>query len=107
MKAKGAVIGFAAVDLILIVICIYLYLNQDRIAPVITFEEDGMVYSREMDEESLLQGVSAYDETDGDVTAFVVIEKISETADGEVIVTYAAVDSSNNVVKRARIYKVE
>lgn len=107
MRARGAVIGFAAADLVLMVICAYLYLNQDRSAPIINFEEDGMIYSRDMDKDGLLQGVSAYDAVDGDVTALVVIEKISETADGEVIVTYAAVDSSNNVAKRARMYKVE
>ena len=55
----------------------------------------------------LLEGVTAYDSHDGDVTASLLIEKVTETGNGKVIVTYAAVDSSNNVAEQSRILKVE
>lgn len=55
----------------------------------------------------LLEGVTAYDSHDGDVTASLLIEKVTETGNGKVIVTYAAVDSSNNVAEQSRILKAE
>ena len=57
--------------------------------------------------QQLLEGVTAYDSHDGDVTASLLIEKVTETGNGKVIVTYAAVDSSNNVAEQSRILKVE
>ena len=41
----------------------------------------------------------------GDVTASLLIEKVTETGNGEVIVTYAAMDSSNNVAELSRIFE--
>ena len=38
---------------------------------------------------------------------WLLIEKVTETGNGKVIVTYAAVDSSNNVAEQSRILKVE
>lgn len=107
MNSKIAVIGFAIADVILAAVCIFFYINIDRTAPVISFAEDSgeLVYMEGMSEEALLEGVSAFDNVDGDVTDSLLIEKISKTANGNVIVTYVALDSSNNVVKRSRIYR--
>ena len=52
-------------------------------------------------------GVTAYDSHDGDVTASLLIEKVTETGNGKVIVTYAAVDSSITWAEQSRILKVE
>lgn len=106
MNTKIAVIGFSMADVALIAASVFLYMNLDRTAPVISFDDEDrkLVYSESMSEEELLEGVSAVDDRDGDVTGSVLIEKISETADGNVIVTYAALDSSNNVAKRSRLY---
>ena len=60
-----------------------------------------------MSEEELLSGISASDETDGDVTGSLVIEKISETGNGTVIVTYGARDRENNVAKVSRVLRGE
>lgn len=107
MKAKGAVIGICIADLILLVACIFLYLGQDRTAPVISFGENDIVYTEGMDMSILLNDVSAMDDEDGDVTDTLLIEKISDTAQGDVLVTYAALDRSDNVAKASRIFPVE
>lgn len=107
MKTKGIVIGFCVIDIVLIAICIFLFARQDRTIPVISFSEEPVVYSESMDEDQLLEGVTATDDADGDVSDTLVIEKIAETSDGKVIVTYAALDSSNNVAKVSRILPVE
>lgn len=107
MKVKGVVIGFCAADLILLVVCAFLYLRLDRTAPVISFGENDTVYTEGMDTDLLLSGVRAVDSRDGDVSDTLLIEKISDTAKGDVIVTYAALDRSNNVAKASRIFPCE
>lgn len=107
MSMKWAVIGFSIADAALIAASAFLYINLDRAAPAISFEENDkkLVYTESMKEEELLEGVSAADDVDGDVTDSLLVEKISETADGNVIVTYVALDSSNNVTKKSRVYE--
>lgn len=107
MNTKIAVIGFSVADVALIAASAFLYMNLDRTAPAISFADDDkkQVYTENMKEEALLEDVSAADDVDGDVTDSVLIEKISETADGNVIVTYVALDSSNNVAKRSRVFE--
>ncbi|MBR2949810.1 MAG: hypothetical protein IKC46_08115 [Lachnospiraceae bacterium] len=107
MKGKGITITFFILDILLIALSVYLYMQVDNNAPVITFEENEIVYKSDMDMEKLLEGVTAYDAVDGDVTESLIIEKVSITAEGEAIVTYAALDSSNNVVKSSRKFKSE
>lgn len=107
MKNKGIFFAVCAVDALILAGCIYLYVNQDRTAPVISFSNEEIVYTDGMDEEELLNGVSAYDEQDGDVSYSLLIEKVSNTADGQVVVTYAAKDASNNVAKKSRIFMTE
>lgn len=102
-STKGLTIGFFAADVILAALCIFLYLGQDRTEPIITLPETKISYTSSITEEKLLEGITAYDREDGDVTSSLLIEKISETADGKVIVTYAAVDSANNVGEASRI----
>lgn len=97
MSTKGLTIGFFIADAALIAVCAFFYLQMDRTAPVITLP----------DTDQLLEGVTAYDSHDGDVTASLLIEKVTETGNGEVIVTYAAMDSSNNVAELSRILKAE
>lgn len=109
MNSKIMLIGFCVADIVLIALSAFLYLNLDRTAPVISFadEDSRLVYTAEMSEEELMENVSAFDNVDGDVTGSLLIEKISETADGNVIVTYVALDSSNNVAKKSRLYNTK
>lgn len=104
MKGKSILIAVCIADAALLAACAFLYTRQDRTVPVISFnKEDGLLYEDGMDAALLLEGVSAYDEQDGDVSDSILIEKISRTADGNVIVTYAAMDASKNVGKASRI----
>ena len=98
---------FFIADAVLIALCAFFYLQMDRTAPVITLPDTEQTYTTGTNTHQLLEGVTAYDSHDGDVTASLLIEKVTETGNGKVIVTYAAVDSSNNVAEQSRILKVE
>ena len=100
---RKIVIILCTLDVILMALSVVLYLDEDRTAPVIHMEETQMEYREGMTDEELLAGVTATDETDGDVTESLVVEKVSEVGDGTVIVTFGARDRSNNVVKMSRI----
>ena len=103
MNIRKLTIGFFAADAVLIGIGAFLYLNQDKTAPVITLPETAIVYEDGMTEEQLLEGVTAYDPEDGDVTDTLFVVKISDMEKGEVIVTYAAVDKANHAAEKSRI----
>ena len=90
-------------DVILMALSVVLYLDEDRTAPVIYMEDVEMEYRDGMNDEELLAGVTATDETDGDVTGSLVVEKVSEVGNGTVIVTFGVKDASNNVAKTSRV----
>lgn len=90
-------------DVILMALSVVLYLDEDRTAPVIYMEDVEMEYRDGMNDEELLAGVTATDETDGDVTGSLVVEKVSEVGNGTVIVTFGVKDESNNVAKASRM----
>lgn len=107
MKAKGITIAICVADAVLLGLSIFLSVKQDRTAPVISFVKSDLVYSEDMDESLLLEDVTASDDRDGDVSDSLLVEKIAVTAKGDVIVTYAAMDSSNNVSKASRVYQTK
>lgn len=100
---KKIVIILCTLDVILTALGVMLYLDEDRTAPVIHMEEVQLEYREGMTDEELLEGITATDETDGDVTGSLVVEKVSEVGDGTAIVTFGARDRSNNVVKGSRV----
>ena len=101
---KGIVAG-------LIVLCVALgagtaavVVTDDRKGPEIELPADGDVtYEEGSDTASLLEGVTATDEKDGDVTDSLMIENIFPNNDHtSASVVYAAKDSHNNVSKATR-----
>ena len=101
---KGIVAG-------LIVLCVTLgagtaavVVTDDRKGPEIELPADGDVtYEEGSDTAPLLEGVTATDEKDGDVTDSLVIENIFPNDDHtSASVVYAAKDSHNNVSKATR-----
>lgn len=101
---KGIVAG-------LIVLCVALgagtvavVVTDDRKGPEIELPADGDVtYEEGSDTAPLLEGVTATDEKDGDVTDSLVIENIFPNEDHtSASVVYAAKDSHNNVSKATR-----
>ena len=106
MDIKKLVFIIGGIDILLLGISLFLYLGKDRTAPVITFTENSVSYEEGMDEALLLEGVTAVDTKDGDVSGSLLVEKIAGTTGKEVIVTYVARDSANNVGKASRAFPV-
>ncbi len=101
MKSNRIVgITFTIINIILVVLFIMFYLREDRMAPEFTAQAAEVIYSPNMDKTKLLEGITAHDSTDGDVTDRIVIEKtIENTAEGKVIVFFAVSDKAGNVAK--------
>lgn len=79
------------------------HLLGDRKGPEIRFGKEILYYAGMADEE-LMDGVSAYDEVDGDVSDSLIIERIiPNRSDDTAVVIYAARDYNNNVVRERRI----
>ena len=107
MEAKKIVAVVGAIDVVLLVVCLVLYLGKDRKGPEIFFNEENQIeYAEGMDEALLLEGVTAVDEKDGDVSDSLLVEKVAGTNGKEVIVTYVARDGANNVGKASRAFTV-
>lgn len=104
-KRKDRIILLLLSILCLLLLCaagIFLILT-DRTPPVIHLpEESALVYYDGIQESELLAGVSAFDETDGDVTDSVFVERVLAQKNGSVIISYAALDSSRNIGKAKR-----
>lgn len=76
---------------------------SDKIAPTITVDEDAIEASVEDAEETLLEGVTARDDRDGDLTDRIAIESIGDfLSDGSRKITYVVCDSANNVGRASR-----
>lgn len=78
-------------------------MREDKTIPVLKVESEILDISLEAGEEEMLQGVTAYDKKDGDITSRIMIESISKfTEDGVAIITYAVCDNDNHVVTAKR-----
>lgn len=104
VMSKVRIIAIAVVGASLIAGVIFTVLHIDREAPVITVEELELEYEEGTDTKALLQGVTAYDGRDGDVTASVIVDSIISLDDGKTAkVIYAAKDRQNNIGTAFRI----
>lgn len=94
------------IALCLVVFVAYWAVNQivaDTEAPKIAVDSQQLEVSVQDDKSVLLQGVTAMDNRDGDVTASLLVENIRLLdTDGTVTVTYAAFDRAGNVAKAQR-----
>lgn len=75
--------------------------TSDHEGPEIIFDKDKeSFYQDDMDNEELLEGVTAKDDKDGDVSDTLTVESVYPKENGkEVVVIFVAKDSSNNVTK--------
>lgn len=82
----------------------YDHARTDTKGPQITIDESQQLQLSVSDpQQMLLQGVTAQDDRDGDVSAMTVVESVgSISPEGMVTVTYAAFDRSGNVTKAQR-----
>lgn len=97
--------------LVVMVVCcaafaFYIYMEreaEDHLAPEISFQSEELQISVADPEKVLLDGVTAWDTRDGNVTASIIVEGISNiSADNLATVTYAAFDRAGNVAKAQR-----
>lgn len=99
-------IWLALVILITVLFGCYRYMEikkADSSGPVFTVEDKMIQASIEDGEDILLQGVTAVDKKDGDVTPSIIIENISKFyGDNLRTITYAAFDSDNHISKTQR-----
>lgn len=78
---------------------VFLVVDRDKTGPVIAVPEDGsLTYVAGEDKKILLEGVTASDSEDGDVSDTLMIESIRPNGD-RAVVTYTAVDHSHNASK--------
>lgn len=79
------------------------HLQANNSAPVITIADNSQRFSVKATEEDFLQGVSAEDNEDGNVTDSIIIESISQLYKGNRrSIVYVAFDSNNHVTKQER-----
>ena len=77
--------------------------ESDSTYPQIQFESDTIQMALGDGEEKLLEGVTAYDEKDGDLTGEVFVESISNfTSPGVSNVTYVVYDSNQHIARETR-----
>lgn len=83
--------------------CVREKLMTDSSGPVISLDKNEIQVSIHDGDEVLLQGITAEDKKDGDVTDSLIVEKISGFYDnGKRTVTYAAFDSDDHISKVQR-----
>lgn len=102
-KERWIGIVLAVINIALVITCVVLYLGEDRKEPRFEFQASDVVYREGMDISGLLEGISAFDQEDGDVTGNIVVEKWIENRDENlVVVFYAVTDQAGNVAKCSR-----
>ncbi len=102
------------ITLALFVIMLFAYIifsaiekiTTDTTIPSITVESEELEISINDDEKKLLDGVTAFDKKDGDITDDIIVESVSKfITPGVCTVTYAVVDDDNHVAKATRTIK--
>ena len=103
---KNGILLYAAMSVVLVLLMIYILadvLRRDTQPPQILLDEDEITVSVHDPKEVLLQGVTARDEKDGDLTGVLVIESVYGIGeDGRATVKYAVADRAGSVTKAER-----
>lgn len=94
---------FSTVLVAFVVFTIIDKITTDNTIPVIAMETEEIEISVKDDKDALLEGVTATDEKDGDISDKVLVESISKFIEPGVFnVTYAVSDNDNHVAKAMR-----
>ena len=90
------------------VFIVWFYNMSDRIQPEMRFSSYDLTYDENTKDADLLNGVSAYDAVDGDITDRIVVEKtILNEGQETAVVYYAVSDKSGNVTKQSRVFPAD
>lgn len=79
------------------------YLGKDRQPPEITVEKEEISYTEGEDYDVLLEGVTAKDNINGDLTDQVFVDRILQTGEDTAVVYYGVMDKSHNVATARRM----
>lgn len=89
--------------LVMFIIFQFKQLKVDRTMPTIKVESDVIEIGLDVTNEDLLEGVTAYDKKDGDLTSKIIVESISRFIEpGVSIVRYAVCDNDNHAAYATR-----
>lgn len=97
MKQRVITFGLIVGCAVLLLVNFLMNIGRDEEAPVIKVEDKEITYTEGGDYADLLEGVSATDNSDGDITDQIFIEKIIPLGNDEAVVYYGVLDKSNNV----------
>lgn len=101
---KGLKITLTVIAVILTALSVLTVILSDSKGPRITVEQRSITYVNGDDKTALLDGVSAYDANDGDVTLSLIVKDITVLNSGDTAkITYAARDKHNNISEAYRI----
>lgn len=88
----------------LLAVCVVIVMVSDREAPKIQMQPMDISYSEGEDTQVLIQGITAYDDRDGEVTDSVLVKEVVALNNGkQAKVVYVARDKSNNISESCRI----
>ena len=108
MNIKKSYIPYITIGVVLLLMIIILLISVvgDKKGPTITVGYTDMVYVPGMDVNKLLEGVSAFDKKDGDVSNSLLIDSVVvNEEEGNAKVIYAAKDKSGNITFAYKIIK--
>ena len=89
-------------SLILIGAVVFRALSGDHKGPEIAVPDVDIVLTESTTDDQLFEGLTASDETDGDVSDTLRLESVTKVSDNLVLLVYAAKDKSNNVSTMTR-----
>lgn len=96
---------FTIASLVLVMICIFFYMQMDRTPPEFFVQAAEVIYTPELATEKLLEGITAHDNVNGDVTNRIVVEKVMENrGENTAVVFFAVSDEAGNVAKFSKVF---
>lgn len=103
MKRSKILMIAAAAALLILLITAVVILKGDGTGPSITIPS-GIEYHKGMSDSELLNGVTAEDNKDGDVSDTLIVESVIMLSNGDSVkITYAAKDKHNNITQKSII----
>ena len=100
---KGIVVLMVGMCALLGGTIVFLQMKEDKQPPTIQFQDNEVTYTDGDGYGNLLEGVTAWDDRDGDVTDTLVVESVYPENNGDkAIAVYVARDKSNNIRKLKR-----
>lgn len=107
MKQRWLTVVLLAGCVILGVTACIMYTGQDRKPPVISTKKVDITYREGENYSTLLEGVTAEDNRDGDLTDQIFVDKIVPMEGGKAVVYYGVMDKKKNVGTATRVITYE